>query len=156
MRWPPRSRRRRPTPAESTAGKLPEVPELVIGPLLRFVSETEATIFVEVDSPCEVNVLGASALTFHVEGHHYALVVLQGLEPGTTYQYEVALDGREVWPETGSEWPAPCLRTLTGDEDVTIVFGSCRVAVPHDRRRDDRVRLMPCGCAARAALHRYE
>ena len=105
--------------------------ELLVGPLLRFVSETQATIWVEVDSPCQVDVLGASAATFHVEGHHYALVVVDGLEPGTTYEYEVALDGRRVWPETGSDWPKPCLRTLTGDEDVTIVFGSCRVAVPH-------------------------
>jgi hypothetical protein len=107
------------------------VSELLLGPLLRFVSETEATIWVEVDSPCEVNVLGASALTFHVEGHYYALVHVEGLTPGTTYEYEVELDGRRAWPEEGSDWPAPCLRTLTGDDDVTIVFGSCRVAVPH-------------------------
>jgi PhoD-like phosphatase len=100
--------------------------------LLRFVSETQATIWLEVDSPCEVNALGSSALTFHVEGHHYAFVVVDALEPGTTYEYEVTLDGRRVWPEEGSEWPAPCLRTLAGDEDVTIVFGSCRVAVPHE------------------------
>ncbi|HEX4718454.1 MAG TPA: alkaline phosphatase D family protein [Thermoleophilaceae bacterium] len=105
--------------------------KLVVGPLLRFVSETEATIWVEVDSPCEVNVLGASARTFHVEGHHYALVVVDGLEPGTTYEYDVALDGRRVWPEEASQWPAPCLRTLTESEELTIVFGSCRVAVPH-------------------------
>jgi hypothetical protein len=108
------------------------VSELLVGPLLRFVSETEATIWVEVDSPCAVNVLGASALTFHVEGHHYALVCVDGLTPGTTYDYQVELDGRRVWPEKGSEWPAPCLRTLTGEDDVTIVFGSCRVSVPHE------------------------
>jgi hypothetical protein len=99
--------------------------------MLRFVSETQATIWVEVDSPCEVNVLGSSAPSFHVAGHHYALVVVDGLEPGTTYEYEVALDGRKVWPEEGSDWPAPSLHTHSGDEDVTIVFGSCRVAVPH-------------------------
>jgi PhoD-like phosphatase len=108
------------------------VAELLLGPLLRFVSETQATIWVEVDSPCEVNVLGASALTFQVKGHHYALVVVDGLEPGTTYEYTVELDRREVWPEPQSDWPAPCLRTMEGDEDVTIVFGSCRVAVPHE------------------------
>jgi hypothetical protein len=107
------------------------VAELLLGPLLRFVSETEATIWVEVDSPCEVNVLGASALTFHVEGHHYALVHVEGLTPATTYEYGVELDGRSVWPEPDSDWPAPCLRTLPGTDDVTIVFGSCRVAVPH-------------------------
>jgi hypothetical protein len=100
--------------------------------LLRFVSETQATIWVEADSPCRVNVLGSSALTFQVAGHHYALVVVNDLTPGTTYEYEVRLDGRKVWPEPGSDWPAPCLRTLTGDENATIVFGSCRVAVPHE------------------------
>jgi PhoD-like phosphatase len=107
------------------------VTELVLGPLLRFVSETEATIWVEVDSPCRVNVLGASAQTFHVEGHHYALVVVDDLAPGTTYEYQVELDGRRVWPPDEGDWPAPSVRTLTGDEDLTIVFGSCRVAVPH-------------------------
>jgi hypothetical protein len=100
--------------------------------LVRFVSETEATFWVEVDSPCQVNVLGSSALTFHVEGHHYALVIVEGLEPGKEYEYQVELDGRTVWPEPDSDWPAPCVRTLAGtDGDVRIVFGSCRVAVPH-------------------------
>jgi hypothetical protein len=101
--------------------------------LLRFVSETQATIWVETDSPCEVNVLGATALTFQVQEHHYALVVVDGLEPATTYEYTVELDGRRVWPAgDGDEWPAPSLRTLAREtEHVTIVFGSCRVAVPH-------------------------
>jgi PhoD-like phosphatase len=109
-----------------------DVPALVLGPLLRFVSETEATIWVETDAPCKVEVLGHTAPTFHVEGHHYALVVVRGLEPGTTYEYDVKLDGTRVWPEPDSDWPAPCLRTHTGEETVTIVFGSCRVAVPHE------------------------
>jgi PhoD-like phosphatase len=100
--------------------------------LLRFVSETQATIWVETDSPCEVNVLGRTALTFQVEGHHYALVVVDGLEPATTYEYAVELDGRRAWPPADSEWPAPSLRTLAREEEVTIVFGSCRVAVPHE------------------------
>jgi hypothetical protein len=104
----------------------------VLGPLLRFVSETEATIWVETAAPCEVEVLGHRAPTFHVEGHHYALVAVRALEPGTTYEYDVKLDGARVWPEADSDWPAPCLRTHTGEEAVTIVFGSCRVAVPHE------------------------
>jgi hypothetical protein len=108
------------------------VPALILGPLLRFVSETEATIWVEVDEPCTVEVLGHDAPTFHVMGHHYALVVVRGLEPGTTYEYDVRLNGSQVWPEPGFDWPAPRLRTHTGEEEVTIVFGSCRVAVPHE------------------------
>jgi hypothetical protein len=108
------------------------VPALILGPLLRFVSENEATIWVEVDEPCTVQVLGHDAPTFHVMGHHYALVVIEGLEPGTTYEYDVRLNGTTVWPEPGFDWPAPRLRTHTGEEEVTIVFGSCRVAVPHE------------------------
>jgi hypothetical protein len=108
------------------------MPALILGPLLRFVSDTEATIWVEVDEPCTVEVLGHEAPTFHVMGHHYALVAVKGLEPGTTYEYDVRLSGSQVWPEPGFEWPAPRLRTHTGEEEVTIVFGSCRVAVPHE------------------------
>ncbi|MFL5894229.1 MAG: alkaline phosphatase D family protein [Thermoleophilaceae bacterium] len=105
---------------------------LILGPMLRFVAETEATIWVETDAACEVEVLGHSARTFHVEGHHYALVHVDGLEPGRTYDYDVKLDGEPAWPERGSGWPAPSLRTLEKPEHVTIVFGSCRVAVPHE------------------------
>ena len=50
------------------------VPDLVLGPLLRYVGQDCAHVWVETDSPCEVEVLGAKAPTFHVAGHHYALV----------------------------------------------------------------------------------
>ncbi|MGZ4666761.1 MAG: DUF7800 domain-containing protein, partial [Frankiaceae bacterium] len=42
---------------------------LVLGPLLRFVEETRATVWVETDRPCTVDVLGCRARTFHVAGH---------------------------------------------------------------------------------------
>lgn len=100
--------------------------------MLRFVAEREATVWVETDGPCEVSVLGSSARTWHVEGHHYALVHVTGLEPGTEYRYTVELDGKSCWPLHDSEWPEPCLRTMSEDEQLTIVFGSCRVAVPHE------------------------
>jgi hypothetical protein len=106
--------------------------ELVIGPLLRYVSETEATVFVESDAACEVEVLGRREPTFRVEGHHYALVRIEGLEPGHSYEYEVALDGERRWPEPGSELPPSTIRTLGGDGALDIRFGSCRVAVPHE------------------------
>ena len=51
--------------------------------------------------PCEVEVLGCRERTFHVAGHHYALVHVTGLEPATTTPYEVRLDGERVWPEAG-------------------------------------------------------
>ena len=46
---------------------------LVLGPLLRHVSAMSATVWVEADAPCTVEVLGHSARTFAVSGHHYAL-----------------------------------------------------------------------------------
>ena len=71
------------------------MPELVLGLLLRYADETEATIWVETDALCEVEVLGSCSRTFHVEGHHYALVQISGLEPGDAFEYEVLLDGEK-------------------------------------------------------------
>ncbi len=102
---------------------------VVLGPLLRYVSDTEATIWVEVSGPTTVAVLGRTASTFTVGGHHYALVVVDGLEPATTYPYTVVLDGAVAWPAPDDPRPAPTIRTL-GDDHVEIVFGSCRAALP--------------------------
>jgi phosphodiesterase/alkaline phosphatase D-like protein len=103
--------------------------DLVLGPLQRFADDTAATVWVETDAACEVTVLGASAQTFCVHGHHYALVQITGLEPTTTYPYEVALDGARVWPPEGYDLPGPVIRTR-GDGDTVITFGSCRGAAP--------------------------
>jgi hypothetical protein len=105
--------------------------ELVLGPVLRYVGETEAVIWVETDEPCEVAVLDHSSRTFSVGGHHFALVVLDGLEPASRTEYEVALDGEVRWPEDGSPYPPSVIRTLGGDSPVRISFGSCRVSLPH-------------------------
>jgi hypothetical protein len=105
--------------------------ELVLGPLLRYASETEATVFVETSEACEVEILGRREPTFRVEGHHYALVQIEGLEPGSSHEYEVALDGKTRWPEPSSDLPPSALRTVAGEGPLDIRFGSCRVAVPH-------------------------
>jgi PhoD-like phosphatase len=107
------------------------VPDLVLGPLLRYVSDTEATIWVEVDAPCEVRVLEATEPSFEVAGHHYALVRLEGLAPGSTTPYTVELDGTERWPQPGSELPPSLIRTI-GDGSLDVRFGSCRVALPNE------------------------
>jgi hypothetical protein len=104
---------------------------LVLGPLLRYIGETEATIWVETDGPCEVEVLGRKEQTFRVEAHHYALICLDGLEPGTAYEYEVRLDGERVWPPSDSGYPASRIQTIERGAPLRVVFGSCRVAVPH-------------------------
>jgi hypothetical protein len=107
-------------------------PKLVLGPLLRYVSETEATIWVEADSPCEVEILGRREPTFTVEEHHYALVRIEGLEPDSFNEYEVRLDGERHWPPVDSELPPSAIRTLGGDDPIDVCFGSCRVALPHE------------------------
>ncbi len=61
------------------------MPELVLGPLLRHAGLSDATVWVETDAPCEVEVLGCSSSTFRVGSHHYALVHVTGLESGETY-----------------------------------------------------------------------
>ena len=106
---------------------------LILGPLLRYVSDTEATVWVEVAAPCKVSVLGATASSFTVAGHHYALVVLDGLAPGSTLPYEVALDGVACWPLPDDPYPPCVIRTHTEDESLRLAFGSCRVSLPHDK-----------------------
>ncbi len=105
--------------------------KLLVGPLLRYVSETEAVLWVEVDEACEVEILGNREPTFCVHGHHYAFVIVEGLEPGSSTSYEVALDGERRWPEPDSEFPASVIRTLGGDGPLRLAFGSCRVSLPH-------------------------
>jgi hypothetical protein len=107
------------------------VPELLIGPLVRHVGASDATVWLETDEACEVEVLGQSSPTFHVAGHHYGLVCVGGLEPAKRYPYEVALDGRTVWPAPDSDLPPSSIRTIGSDHDLQILFGSCRVTRPH-------------------------
>jgi len=105
--------------------------KLLVGPLLRYVGETEAVLWVETDEACEVEVLEQRTPTFQVNGHHYAVVVVDGLEPGETREYEVHLDGHRRWPEDGSEFPPSVIQTLGGEGPTRMAFGSCRVSLPH-------------------------
>jgi hypothetical protein len=98
---------------------------LVLGPLLRYVSQTEATVWVETDRPCEVEVLGRRDRTFRVEGHHYALVCLRDLEPGSSQQYEVKLDGERAWPRPRAAFRRACCGRSAG----TRGFASSSVRV---------------------------
>ena len=107
-------------------------PELILGPLLRYAGETDATVWVETDAACEVEVLGHTARTFEIEGHFYALVRLTNLEPGKTYEYEVFLDHAKVWPDDESDFPPSVIRTIAPDGRLNLSYGSCRVSVPHE------------------------
>ena len=57
------------------------MPGLLLGPLLRYVDEEQATVWVETDAACDVEVLGRAVGTFCVKGHHYGLVPIEDLEP---------------------------------------------------------------------------
>lgn len=145
---------------------------LRLGPLLRYVdweTATTATVWVEADRPCTAEVrcgdgASGSSPTFAVSGHHYALVVVTGLTPGSTTPYEVRLDDRTVWPPEDYPFPAstittPPIRAANGEEEsgpgaaegeeengpgaVRVAFGSCRWAAPpaggHTSVRSDPV-----------------
>ncbi|MFD6420183.1 alkaline phosphatase D family protein [Streptomyces sp. NPDC060194] len=112
---------------------------LRLGPLLRYVdwkSAGTATVWVESDRPATAEVrcedgAGGEARTFHVAGHHYALVPVTGLTPGTTTPYEVLLDGERVWPLPDSAYPPSVIDTPEGGRpSARITFGSCRWAAP--------------------------
>jgi hypothetical protein len=107
------------------------MPELIVGPLLRYAGDTTATVWVEVDRPCTVSVLSRETPTFQLAGHHYALVVLEDLEPGAQTPYDVRLDGEVVWPESeGDKRPPSIIRTRHEQPRLRLMFGSCRVGAP--------------------------
>jgi hypothetical protein len=105
------------------------VATLILGPLLRYTGSTQATVWVETDAPCEVAVLDGRQRTFEVEGHHYALAVLDDLEQGSVRSYEVRLDGELVWPPPDGR-PPPTIHTREHERHARLVFGSCRVGDP--------------------------
>jgi PhoD-like phosphatase len=100
--------------------------------MLRYVDERVATIWVQTDVACEVEILGTRERTWCVSGMHFALVVVEGLEAGRDHPYEVRLDGAAAWPEPDSPFPPSTLRLPAADAARDIVFGSCRITRPHE------------------------
>ncbi|MEV6420695.1 alkaline phosphatase D family protein [Streptomyces sp. NPDC051662] len=115
---------------------------LRLGPLLRYVDgdgRGTATVWVEADRPATAEVRcgdGAygTSRTFHIAGHHYALIPVTGLTPGTDTPYEVLLDDHRVWPPEDSRFPPSTIRTpVVPAAELRVSFGSCRWASPpHD------------------------
>ncbi len=125
-------------------------PSLILGPMNRWASSDEATVWVETDAACEVEVRAdgappARATTFEVEGHHYAIVRVSGLPADAATPYTVALDGAQVWPEADSPFPPSALRTNSERGPARIVFGSCRTAYPHEPPYTDQPDDYECG-----------
>ncbi|GGI89168.1 alkaline phosphatase D family protein [Pseudarthrobacter scleromae] len=111
-------------------------PELVLGPMMRYVDQSSASIWVETRDNARVTVSAGAgqweARTFAVHGHHYALVEVDGLEPGSVTPYTVAVNGVPVWPEPGTGFLPPVIATLKPGKPLRLAFGSCRTSVPHD------------------------
>ncbi|USQ88050.1 alkaline phosphatase family protein [Streptomyces phaeoluteigriseus] len=109
--------------------------ELRLGPLLRYADGSSATVWIEASRPCVAEVRcadgsGGTTRTFQVAGHHYALIPVTGLTPGTATPYEVFLDGTRMWPPDDSPFPPSAIRTPADDDGVRVAFGSCRWASP--------------------------
>jgi hypothetical protein len=127
------------------------VSDLVLGPVVRYAGRDEATVWVETDGPGTVEVRPdgappASAPTFAVAGHHFAIVHCRDLPSDAATPYAVHLDGARVWP-LDDGFPPSVLRTHAGEHGAArIVFGSCRVCAPHEppysltKDEDDRGR----------------
>nr|WP_203689274.1 alkaline phosphatase D family protein [Streptomyces sp. SID12488] len=126
-----------------------------MGPLLRYADSSSATVWVEASRPCTAEArcadgVGGETRTFQVAGHHYALIPVTGLTPGTTTPYEVLLDGVRVWPLPDSPFPPSVIRTpevragegtgegaSEGEGDAfRVAFGSCRWAAPAADEKD--------------------
>lgn len=103
-------------------------PEILVGPMLRYVDSTNATVWVEVSAPCHVAIRAGGRevreRAWAVHGHHFALLHLSDLEEGSETPYEVALDGVTAWPEDPLR--PSVIRTPRPDDVVRLSFGSCR------------------------------
>lgn len=112
---------------------------LVLGPVLRHGDDTSVAVWVETVAAGTVSVRLTGddrvwrARTFRVHDHHYALVEVTDLAPGTHATYEVLVDDVPAWPRPDRPGPPSSLRTTAAGEPVHFAFGSCRTSVPHDR-----------------------
>ncbi|MFI5931323.1 alkaline phosphatase D family protein [Actinoplanes sp. NPDC051494] len=116
---------------------------LLIGPVLRRVVGDKATIWVETTEPATVRVEvrdggAGTAQTFCAYGHHYAIVVVEGLPRGAASEYTVWLDEKQVWPLGDSPYPPSLIVTrpeADSEQPVSFIFGSCREATPQSTAR---------------------
>src|SRR6478735_12497064 len=97
----------------------PAAAELVLGPMLRYAGTKSASFWLETNRPCEVEILGRRDRTFCVEGHHYALLLVDDLQPASLIDYDVRLDGRVVWPPDDGR-PGPVVHTRRGEREVRL------------------------------------
>ncbi len=108
---------------------------IVLGPMLRYTDETSAAVWVETAADATVTVRADgrewAARTWAVHDHHFALVEVDGLEPGSRREYEVLVDGARAWPEASDD-PPSVIATRAPDAGLRMAWGSCRTSVSHD------------------------
>jgi phosphodiesterase/alkaline phosphatase D-like protein len=116
---------------------------LLLGPVLRHVSDTTALVWVQTERPGTAEVLGCAAQTFTVQDHHYALITVTGLTPDTATEYDVTVDGERVWPLADSTFPASVIRTRgpASTHRLQAIFGSCRYPKTGDQKVDGNLGL---------------
>jgi phosphodiesterase/alkaline phosphatase D-like protein len=120
-----------------------EVVTLLLGPALRHVSDTTALIWVQTEHASTVEILGCSASTFEVQGHHFALVTVTGLTPDSVTEYEVRVNGLQAWPLPDSRFPRSIIRTRGAESEhrLRAIFGSCRYPKTDDDKVDSKLGL---------------
>ena len=91
-------------------------------------------MFIETARAAQVEILGSRSSTFEVGGHHYALVIIEDLQPGASVEYEVRVDGAVCWP-----LPAARFRRgarMTAAESASLLEGTAD--------RDHLIVTIPC------------
>lgn len=124
------------------------MPRLLLGPILRAVDRTRATVWVETDVPCDVAVGPHRSRTVTLLGHHYAFVPVSNL--GSAVPYTVTLDGEQAWP-ADDRFPPSVLRAVP-QHRLRLLFGSCRSLLSEEGGDPDRVDALR-EYAWRAATH---
>ena len=134
--------------------------DLLLGPALRHVGATDATVWVETARPATVAVRIGAAVhterTWTVAGHHYALVEVTGLEPDTSSPYEVLVDDDLVWPEPDDDRPPCRIRTVSDGRRVRIAFGSCRYARSAAVHGDNHYDADALDCLSASMMHQSD
>ncbi|NUS71769.1 MAG: alkaline phosphatase family protein [Corynebacteriales bacterium] len=107
---------------------------LTLGPLLRYVDETTASIWLQTSRAGTVEVRAgdsvAQAPTFTAHGYHYALVTLKDLTPASSVAYTIHFGTEQLWPEP--QMPPSLIHTQGTPTSNQFIFGSCRAPMPYD------------------------
>ena len=108
-------------------------PDLVLGPLLRYVGETEATVWVETRRALRGR--GAGPPRAHLHASRSTTTRWSGSKAwsrAASTSTRSASTASAAGRRPGSELPPSAIRTLGRDAPIDVCFGSCRVALPHE------------------------